>query len=106
MNWLAKRRVSVDDTGTGFRAYRRELALCLNMEGHCICGVSVLEAAAVGARIAEVPIRLELVDKRRRIAWWHIPQAYHVTKWLLRGQNGIESEVAKTDNGPDSSAGK
>jgi glycosyltransferase involved in cell wall biosynthesis len=101
LNWLSKHRVSVGDTGTGFRAYRRELALRQNFEGRCICGCSVLEAAALGARIAEVPVRLDLIDKRRRIAWWHILQVYYVTKWLLRCRNGIESDVAEAYYGAD-----
>jgi hypothetical protein len=75
----------VRDSGTGFRALRRELALKLELKGRCICGVSVLEPAALGARIVEVPIELTRVDKPRRIAWFHVPQVWYVVRWLLKG---------------------
>jgi glycosyltransferase involved in cell wall biosynthesis len=88
LNWLTNLRVKVNDSGTGFRALRRELALKLELEGRCICGISVLEPATLGARIAEVPIELTRVDKSRRIAWFHVPQVWHVLRWLLRGQMG------------------
>lgn len=83
LNWLTNFRVPVSDSGTGFRALRRELALKLELEGRCICGISVLEPAALGARIAEVPIELEEIDKPRRIAWYHVTQAGYVLRWLL-----------------------
>jgi glycosyltransferase involved in cell wall biosynthesis len=86
LNWLASLRVKVSDSGTGFRALRRDLALRLNLRGRCICGISVLESAALGARVAEVPIELARVGKPRRIAWYHVPQAWHVVRWLLREQ--------------------
>jgi glycosyltransferase involved in cell wall biosynthesis len=86
LNWLASLRVKVSDSGTGFRALRRDLALRLNLRGRCICGISVLEASALGARVAEVPVELARVDKPRRIAWYHVPQAWHVVRWLLREQ--------------------
>ena len=94
LNWLTQFRVKVCDSGTGFRALRRELALKLELKGRCICGVSVLEPAALGARIAEVPIELTRVDKPRRIAWYHLLQVWYVMLWLLRGQTGwlIERE--------------
>jgi hypothetical protein len=58
----------------------------LELEGRCICGISVLEPAALGARIAEVPIELEEVDKPRRIAWFHLPQVWYVLPWLINDQ--------------------
>jgi glycosyltransferase involved in cell wall biosynthesis len=85
LNWLASFQVKVSDSGTGFRALRRDLALRLNLRGCCICGISVLEPQALGARITEVPVELAWVDKPRRIAWYHVPQAWHVVRWLLRG---------------------
>jgi glycosyltransferase involved in cell wall biosynthesis len=90
LNWLARRRVrSATDTGTGFRALRRELALKLALTGRCTCGVLALEAAARGARITEVPIGLEGVEKRRRIAWPHLAQMWYVVPWLIRpGRKG------------------
>jgi glycosyltransferase involved in cell wall biosynthesis len=84
LNWLANRRVRVRDSGTGFRALRRDLALQLQLEGRCICGVSVLEPASLGARIVEVPIELTGVEKPRRVAWYHILQLFYVLRWLVR----------------------
>jgi glycosyltransferase involved in cell wall biosynthesis len=83
LNWLTNFKVRVSDSGTGFRALRRDLALRLQLKGRCICGISVLEPAALGARIAEVPIDLAHIDKYRRIAWYHVPQLWHVLKWLV-----------------------
>ena len=83
LNWLTNLKVEVSDSGTGFRALRRELALKLDLDGRCICGISVLEPAALGARIAEVPIELEEVEKPRRVAWFHIPQVWYVLRWLI-----------------------
>ena len=84
LNWLASFRLKVSDSGTGFRALRRDLALRLELKGRCICGVSVLEPAALGARIVEVPIELARAEKPRRIAWFHVPQVWYVMQWLLR----------------------
>jgi glycosyltransferase involved in cell wall biosynthesis len=84
LNWLTGFRVKVSDSGTGFRALRRELALKLELKGRCICGISVLEPAAMGARIAEVPVELLGVDKPRKIAWFHLMQTWHVLQWLIR----------------------
>ena len=84
LTWLTRLRVrEVTDTGTGFRALRRELALRLELHGRCICGISVLEPAALGARIVEVPIQLGTVAKPRRIAWYHVPQLWYILRWLL-----------------------
>jgi hypothetical protein len=46
-----------------------------------------LEPAAMGARIAEVPIELEEVDKPRRIAWFHLPQVWHVMRQICLGKS-------------------
>jgi glycosyltransferase involved in cell wall biosynthesis len=83
LNRLTSLRVPVSDSGTGFRALRRSLALRLELDGRCICGISVLEPAALGARITEVPIELKIIDKPRRIAWYHVPQAWIVLGWLV-----------------------
>lgn len=83
LNWLTNLKVRVRDSGTGFRALRRALALKLELNGCCICGISVLEPAALGARIAEVSIELREVDKPRRIAWFHVPQMWFVLRWLV-----------------------
>ena len=54
--------MQVTDSGTGFRALKRDLALQLNLKARCICGVFVLEATSLGARIAEVPISIKSID--------------------------------------------
>jgi glycosyltransferase involved in cell wall biosynthesis len=88
LNWLTRLRVKeIRDTGTGFRALRRELAIQLRLEGRCICGVSVLESAALGARVSEVPIKLARIEKPRRWAWYHMAQLYYVLRWLIMGQH-------------------
>jgi glycosyltransferase involved in cell wall biosynthesis len=84
LNWLTNLKVGVSDSGTGFRALRRKLALELELDGCCICGISVLEPAAMGARIAEVPIEPKEVDKVRSIAWFHLGQMWYVLRWIIR----------------------
>jgi len=83
LNALARRRVDISDTGTGFRALTRDLALRLDLDTVCTCGTLVLEAAAKGARIGEVPIETEFVAKPRGIAWGHAGQLGHVLRYLL-----------------------
>lgn len=88
LNWLAGLRVPGGlDSGTGLRALRRSLALELTWPGACICGISVLEPAAQGARITQVPVHLRPVDKPRRIAWYHVRQFFQLLPWLLRRSN-------------------
>lgn len=85
ITWLAGWKVPVADTGCGFRALRRSLALSLTFPGRCICGASVLEAHSLGARIVEVPIGLRTINKPRRIAWGHLYQLAVVLRLLIRG---------------------
>jgi polyprenyl-phospho-N-acetylgalactosaminyl synthase len=85
LNWLANRVAHVGDSGTGLRAIRTDLARKLEIRGACICGVMALEAAARGARIVDIPVSLEKVRKRRRIAWYHIRQFFFVLPWLQHG---------------------
>jgi glycosyltransferase involved in cell wall biosynthesis len=84
LNWLANLRVPVGDSGTGFRALRRDLALDLELKGRCICGISVLEPVTRGARVVQVPVHLEVIDKPRRVAWYHLAQLWYVLRWLVR----------------------
>ncbi len=83
INWLANLKAPVGDSGTGFRAIRRDLAVMLELDGVCICGVFSLEVVAHGGRIIEVPIRLQAVDKPRRIAYYHINQFFRLIPWLI-----------------------
>jgi glycosyltransferase involved in cell wall biosynthesis len=98
LNWLTNFRVRVHDSGTGFRALRRELAVRLQLEGRCICGVSVLEPVALGAHIVEVPIELVHVEKPRRIAWYHLAQLLYVLKWLAWTVNWFQQGCVKEED--------
>jgi glycosyltransferase involved in cell wall biosynthesis len=51
-------RVKCGDVGTGYRAFRGDLAHRIRLWGFCLCGSLVLEANKHGARILEVPIRV------------------------------------------------
>jgi len=85
LNWLARRRVDVTDSGTGLRALRRDLAVQLDLDTACTCGTLVLEAANRGARIGEVDITTREIQKPRGIAWAHGAQLVHVLRYLGRG---------------------
>lgn len=84
ITWLSNRKTPVGDTGTGFRALRKDLAMQLEINGKCICGVFSLEAANRGARISEIPIDLQQVNKPRRIAWYHLKQFFYLLPWLFK----------------------
>ncbi|MFC7132385.1 MULTISPECIES: glycosyltransferase family 2 protein [Salinibaculum] len=84
LNRLARLRVDVSDSGTGFRALRRSLAVDLELDTACTCGTFVLEAAANGARIGEVSTETRSVAKPRGIAWKHGRQLFHVVRYLVR----------------------
>ncbi|MFD1588932.1 glycosyltransferase family 2 protein [Halorientalis brevis] len=83
LNRLARLRVDVTDSGTGFRALRRSLAVDLELDTACTCGTLVLEAAANGARIGEVHSETRSVQKPRGIAWKHGRQFFHVLAHLV-----------------------
>jgi len=83
ISFLCRHKTKVWDTGTGFRAIRRGLAVRLTFPGMCICGTSVLEVQSLGARTIEVPITLNGTSKPRKIAWNHIFQMFYVIKMLL-----------------------
>jgi len=83
LNRLARLRVDATDTGTGFRAIRGSLAARLRLDTACTCGTFALEAAREGARIGEVDITTRPVRKPRGIAWDHVPQLYHVLRYLV-----------------------
>lgn len=84
LTWLANRKAPVGDSGTGLRAFRADVARRLRLRAACTCGVLGLEVAALGARLAEVPVTLQKVDKPRRIAWFHVRQFFYLLPWLLR----------------------
>jgi glycosyltransferase involved in cell wall biosynthesis len=86
INRLVRIKVAVSDTGTGFRAMAKDLALKLTFPGKCICGTSVLEAYGLRTRITEVPISVKPIDKPRKIAWGHAMQFFFVVRALLKGK--------------------
>ncbi|KYK35321.1 MAG: glycosyltransferase family 2 protein [Theionarchaea archaeon] len=81
---IVRLRVDVHDHGTGFRGLARELAVGLDLNGKCTCGVLVLEAVSKGARIAEVPITVRRVKKKRKRKWMHIVQVIYVLLQTMR----------------------
>ncbi len=83
LNKLTQLKIDVKDSGTGFRALRRSLAVELELDTACTCGTFVLEAAANGARIGEVPIQTRPIQKPRGFAWKHGKQFLHVLRHLL-----------------------
>lgn len=83
LNRVTQLKVPVQDSGTGLRALRRPLAVELELDTACTCGTLVLEAASKGARIGEVPVRTDAIEKPRGIAWQHGRQLYHVLRYLL-----------------------
>ena len=97
---ITRLRVSVHDTGTGFRALRRNIALNLEFQGICICGTSVLEAYHLGARIIEVPITLRSISKRRSVAWKHILQMAYVVKMLCKSDSNRQSKPVPHSRDP------
>jgi glycosyltransferase involved in cell wall biosynthesis len=54
---LVNFRVKCHDVGSGYRAFRADLARMIQLSGVCLCGSLVLEAHKRGARIVEVPIQ-------------------------------------------------
>lgn len=95
INWLTNFKVKANDSGTGFRAMKRDLALNLDLNGKCTCGILVLEANHYGARIAEVPITLRPIPKERKIAWAHFWQIFYVLRWLVKPHTRAESVKIK-----------
>ena len=90
---IVKLKTGIRDTGTGFRAIKRDLALDLKYKGKCICGISVLEPWIKGANILEVRIKLNRVTKRRKIAWNHIIQIFYVLIFLFK--KGLKKWILK-----------
>ena len=84
LTWLAQRKTYVGDSGTGMRAIRSDLAKSLEIRGACICGVLSMEVASKGGRIVEIPISLQIINKSRKIAWFHFKQLFYLLPWLLK----------------------
>ena len=56
---ITSRCVKCEDVGTGYRAFRRDLAKRIRFWGFCLCGSLALEAQRRGARIVEAPIAIK-----------------------------------------------
>ena len=83
-------KIPVHDTGTGFRALTQEIAKKVIIPGRCICGTSVLEYYALGARVVEVPVILRKIAKPRKIAWGHVTQFCIILKWFIFKFPGVK----------------
>ena len=67
------------DASTGMIAVRSSLLARMPLRGDCPCGTLVLEAYALGARIAEVPIVVRPRRYgRRRVRTRHVRQVFYV----------------------------
>jgi glycosyltransferase involved in cell wall biosynthesis len=93
LNWLANWAAQVGDSGTGLRALRTDLAQKLEIRGACICGLLSLEVIEKGEQIEEIPIQVRLTDKRRRVAWFHLRQFFHLLGWLTRHSVGRSTAI-------------
>jgi len=83
--WLTRFMVDVRDASTEFKAIRRSVASRMKLHGSCACGTFILEANALGARVAEVPIAVrERAEGKRRIKTRHIKQILYVTYDIIR----------------------
>ncbi len=82
--YLTGLKVSIHDVSTGFRALRRWVVKGMRLRGSCLCGILVLEAYRLGARITEVPISIEERKGKRRIKTRHIKQLFYVLLHLMR----------------------
>jgi polyprenyl-phospho-N-acetylgalactosaminyl synthase len=92
INRLTNLRIKIADSGSGLRAIKKNLALQLQLNGQCTCGILVLEAFYLGAAIAEVPITINTTEKPRGIAWYHFKQVFQVIKWVLRKRKSFSSK--------------
>lgn len=83
INWITNFKVKVADSGTGFKAGKKELLQSMKLIGRCPCGTFVLEAYQKGAKIKEVPVSINKIEKKRKIAWGHFWQFFYVLKLLF-----------------------
>jgi len=82
---LTRFKVDVRDASTGFRAIRRSVASRMKLHRSCAYGTFILEANAMGARVAEVPITVrERAEGKRHIKTRHIKQILYVVYDIIR----------------------
>ncbi len=84
LTWLTRIKIKIKDPCTGFRALNRQLAIKLKLGGYCTCGIFVLEALSLDARITEVDIKTNTIKKKRKIAWGHLCQLFIICLWLYK----------------------
>jgi glycosyltransferase involved in cell wall biosynthesis len=87
LNWLTHFRVQVSDSGTGFRAIKKEFVEKLDLRGKCTCGILVLEMNLLGGKIVEVPIDTSEAKKKVKVAWHHLGQISYILGWLFFNRN-------------------
>jgi len=76
--------VKCSDASTGMVAVRKDLLRRIRLWGDCPCGILVLEAHGLGARIKEVPIEVRPRRfGRRRIRTRHVRQSFFVALELI-----------------------
>lgn len=84
LTWLTSLRVQCSDASSGFRAIRREIAQKMHLNGSCLCGTFVLEAARLGARVTSIPVSIQPREGARRIQTRHIAQFFYVLWDVVR----------------------
>lgn len=84
LSWIARIKVDVIDTGSGYRALKKELAERLELNGYCTCGIFALEAHRKGADITEVKAPTRDINKPKNIAWTHVLQFFKVLQEYMR----------------------
>lgn len=81
---LIESKVEIHDSGTGFRALKRDVAKNLDLNGYCTCGIFALEAYLKGYKMKEVLTPTRKIDKPKNIAWKHFLQFFIVLRLLIR----------------------
>ncbi|OYT27595.1 MAG: glycosyltransferase [Candidatus Altiarchaeales archaeon ex4484_96] len=85
LNQIVNLKVKVLDSGTGFRALKKELAVKLELRGECTCGILLLESLRHGAVFREIPVYNRQINKKRAIAWGHLKQFFYLLYELSKG---------------------
>lgn len=82
---LTNLKIKTDDACTGFRAIKKDLAVRLKLDGACTCGTLILESNFLGAKSVDIPVNISpVVDKTRKISWYHMKQVFYVISWLTK----------------------
>jgi len=84
INRIVQLEVDCKDTGSGFRALKKELLDKMTIYGICTCGTFVLSAQENHARIIEVPISIKKREHGKSLTTTHIKQFFIVLYNLIR----------------------